>query len=510
MIEKAIETGCIEHAQGFLMLTVHEYGCGRGNRCWAYTGISVRMSLEVGLHKEMIYEEPTGTVLNLDRWYWYETRRRTFWDAFIHDKFAGASTGRPIILDHSDCEIMLPVDYNVLDLDSSDDFYQCSLNKTKLVHYHIVRDALGNITGIQCNHMNPELPEQKPLLKKIGWDSHIIEEVVILGRVTQLVNRGYNIDDGIYGPYKEKSDFEKLDKELDKWAEALPVQIRNTPANLEHFRELNSEYRSAKFLLGHVLHNSLLVLLNRPSLVIADMPALGQVTQEVQDRVHKSMDKCLAAADNVTVMLKDLCCQIDVIPPFITYLVYTTATVMVNSSFSVNPIESQKAKAALNEYFRFLAEMRVYWAMADKLYTMIHDLYSVHQKVIDMNQLSTIAPGSTSAATSWNNSSNNELTPSAGQSSGHSYDNSTYPYPCSSAIPMRKLPMAEVSLSTSDYTLDHGVEYNCAFATATSDVNNTNNNGFLQNMRGRSLLNDSSPSPFDVWIQQQQQAKKPS
>lgn len=154
--------------------------------------------------------------------------------------------------------------------------------------------------------------------------------------------------------------------------------------------------------------------------------------------------------------------------------------------------------------------MRVYWAMADKLYTMIHDLYSVHQKVIDMNQLSTIAPGSTSAATSWNNSSNNELTPSAGQSSGHSYDNSTYPYPCSSAIPMRKLPMAEVSLSTSDYTLDHGVEYNCAFATATSDVNNTNNNGFLQNMRGRSLLNDSSPSPFDVWIQQQQQAKKPS
>lgn len=168
--------------------------------------------------------------------------------------------------------------------------------------------------------------------------------------------------------------------------------------------------------------------------------------------------------------------------------------------------------------------MRVYWAMADKLYTMIHDLYTVHQKVVGMNQncLSSISPTteSSSAATSWENSnsgSNSELTTTT-TTTGPSLDN-IYPYPCSAAIPIRKLPMAEVSMSTSDYTLDQALNYNSSYisnatttttTTAPNDVNNTSNTGFLQNMRSRSLFNDQSLSPFDLWIQQQQQAKKPS
>lgn len=156
--------------------------------------------------------------------------------------------------------------------------------------------------------------------------------------------------------------------------------------------------------------------------------------------------------------------------------------------------------------------------MADKLYTMIHDLYTVHQKVVGMNQnsLSSISPAdSGSAATSWDNSGS-ELTTSTtdATTTGPSLD-TIYPYPCSAAIPMRKLPMAEVSLSTSDYTLEQALAYQSsltsnATTTTTNDASNTNSTGFLQNMRSRSLFNDQSLSPFDLWIQQQQQTKKPS
>ena len=355
LLADVIDQGSIEHVQGLLMLTIHEYGCGRGPRCWTYTGMGIRMAIELGLHKEAIFDETPGTILPMEKWYWYETRRKIFWSVFMHDKFSSAATGRPPILDPNDCENMMPIDYDILDIAEEKDIYQCSLSGYKLVHYRIIQDpATSELTGIQFNPLDARLPENKLYMSRVGWGSRILQESAILGKVTQLVNRGYNVENGVYGPYQENSEFAKLDRELDQWSDNLPMHCRNTPANLEHFRLRNNKYRSAKFVLAHILHNALVVLLNRPSLVIADMPGLGQVTQSVQDKVHISVEKCIAAADNVTVMLKDLCCQIDVIPPFITYLVYTTATVMVNSSFSSNLIESQKAKTALNEYFRVL------------------------------------------------------------------------------------------------------------------------------------------------------------
>lgn len=354
MIDQVIESPSMENVQGLIILVMNEYGCGRGPRCWMYTGIATRMSIEIGLYKEKIFEEGHNSVLPLERWFWYETRRKIFWASFMHDKFASASTGRPAVLDPNDCDIMLPVDFNVLESISGDDFYQASLDQTKLVHYHIVRDESTNIiTGIQMNPLDVNRPEHRLYLNRIGWDARIVQEAVLLGKVIQFVNRGSK-NAGAYTAYEKNSEFEKLDRELDKWVEGLPLQIRNTPANLERYRNLDS-VRSAQYVLGHILHNSLVVILNRPSLVVADMPGLSQVTQEIQDKVHKSMEKCLAAADNVTVILKDLCCQIEVVLPFISYSVYIAATVIVNNIFAMNGQENQKAESALKEYFRFLS-----------------------------------------------------------------------------------------------------------------------------------------------------------
>jgi hypothetical protein len=364
MIDQVIEKPSIDNCQGLLILSVNEYGCARGPRCWTYTGLAIRMAIELGLHKEKIFEEGNQSIIPLDRWYWYETRRKLFWEAFIHDKFASASTGRPSALNPLDCEILMPVDCNVLELESGNDFYQSNIDKTRLIHYHIIRDTSNNhaIKGVQYSQLDPTLPENKLYFNRLGWDSRILQEVVILDKVTQLVNRGYQQNgSSAYAPYEENSEFEKIDIELDQWIESLPLQIRNTPANLELYRS-SSTVRSAQFVLAHIMHNALIVLLNRPSLVIADMPGLGQVSQSVQDKVHRSMEKCLAAADNVTVMLKDLCCKIEVVPPFTAYLAYTTATVLVNSSFSMNLLESQKAEMALKAYFRFLAVSVCYFA----------------------------------------------------------------------------------------------------------------------------------------------------
>lgn len=104
----------------------------------------------------------------------------------------------------------------------------------------------------------------------------------------------------------------------------------------------------------HVLHNTLRVLLHRPSLVVADTLDTDLVQPEIKEFIHKSVDKCMAAVDNVTVLLKEIGNHKELMPPFLTYLAYTVATVVVSTSFSPRPEEAQKAKQALGVYFQFL------------------------------------------------------------------------------------------------------------------------------------------------------------
>lgn len=132
----------------------------------------------------------------------------------------------------------------------------------------------------------------------------------------------------------------------------------------------------------HILHNTLRVLLHRPTLVLADTTDNGVIHPEFKEFIQKSVDKCMAAVDNVTVLLNEIGTQIELMPPFLTYLAYTVATVVVSTSFSARKEESQKARQALGVYFRLLLAARSYWAMADKLYFMIRDLYAIHSNVL--------------------------------------------------------------------------------------------------------------------------------
>lgn len=354
LISQVIDNPSIENVQGLIILDMNEYGCGRGARIWMYSGLATRMAIEIGLHKEKVFEEGTRAFLPLEKWYWYETRRKVFWETLMHDKFTSAATGNPSVLDPKDCEIMLPVDIDVLDFKNGNDFYQASLDKTKLIHYHIVRDEMTNlITGIQMNPLDINLPEHRIYLNRVGWSSYILHGIVLLGKVSQFIN-SENDEDKPFAAYENNSEFEKLDNALDAWVEDLPLHVKNTPANLERYRNSN-DIKSVQYVLGHILHNSLVVLLHRPSLVVVDLPELNQVAQETQDKVHKSLEKCISAANDVTVMIKDLCCQIEVIPPFISYSVYISSTVIVNSIFTGNTQENKQAESALKEYFRFFS-----------------------------------------------------------------------------------------------------------------------------------------------------------
>ncbi|KAI8642680.1 fungal-specific transcription factor domain-containing protein [Parasitella parasitica] len=477
ILNQVIESPSMEHIQGLLILNLHEYGCARIPRCWMYSGIAIRMVAEIGLEKELMYEEAPGNVLPIDRWFWYENRRKLYWDTFLQDKLSSATTGKPQMMDHLDCNVLLPIYNSSLDLGSAGEFYQQNLGGTKLIRYNVHRDPLGAVTGIQMTPVDLASLEDNQahlLFQQVGLESRTNELFVLLGRITRFVNRGFK--DLIC--LENNQEFDQLNRALDDWERRLPHQLRNTPANLEYTRQAHS-FHSGQFVLAHMMHNALIVLLNRPSLVLADMPRLGQVTQTMRDKVCQSKEKCLAAADNITVMLKDLVHRFDIIPPSTIYFAYTTATVMVNNSFSVDPDERKKCEDALQEFYKFFEGMKVYWAMSDKMYFLVKDLYAIHMKVIDTVQKKQLAsaggssgggvgsPPSTSA-TAWNATMHDMIT--------------------------KSLPLTDTTLASEPWN-EYPFRYPSSghplpFQYAGSDLS----------LRGF--------SSFDLWLQQQQQDQR--
>ncbi|KAL7309863.1 hypothetical protein PS15m_010694 [Mucor circinelloides] len=498
MLNQVIETPSMEHVQGLLILNLHEFGCARSARCWMYSGMAIRMAFEMNLENELMFEETAGAILPVERWFWYENRRKLYWDTFLQDKLNSAMTGKSQMMDHLDSNVLLPIYNSSLNLDSTGEFYQQNLDGTKLVRYNVHRNPMGTVTGVQMTPVHlSALKSDAHLFSQVGLESRTNELYVLLGRIARLVNRGFK--DLIC--LENNAEFDELNQALDSWEARLPHQLKNSPANLEHFRQVHT-FQSGQFVLAHMLHNTLVVLLNRPSLILADMPNLGQVTQSMQDKVHQSKEKCLAAADNVTIMLKDLLSHFDIIPPSTIYFAYTTATVMVNISFNVDPQESKKCDTALQEYYKFFEGMKVYWAMSDKMYFLVKDLYAIHMKVIDTvqkNQLASVGGSSgheggattssfespvSSNATSWNVAST------------------------ASEVFTRRLPLADMTMISDSWSEEQPFRYPAAVA---ADMQNPPS---LQAIDRSHFFSSSaragggSISSFDLWLQQQQDQKR--
>jgi hypothetical protein len=203
------------------------------------------------------------------------------------------------------------------------------------------------VTGIQITPIDVPLPGQHPLFSRIDLKSHTTELYVFLGKVSELINRGYNDMD-----LSVNHDIEKLNQHLDVWESRLRPDQKYTPSNLAHYSK-ESSTDSGHFILAHVFYNALIVLLNRGSLVIADMPRFASTTQELQDEIMRNKSRCLSAANKITSMLNDFENKFDVIPPTCIYFTYISATVIINSSFSMDPEECKKAEDALNQYYKF-------------------------------------------------------------------------------------------------------------------------------------------------------------
>lgn len=260
MILRAVDEPAISNLQGLTLLCLHEYGCGRGPRSWMYGGMAIRMAMELGLHEDLDEDENGNDNHTLEKLIQQETRRRLFWTIYSIDKFSSAATGRPSSLQDAFCTAFLPAK---VDDYSSNQYYTETLDKSRFVLLNVngleesqlmsstLMNGCGSLDSSQDSASPPSasaaplVPSRRPPLNCYAY---LIRATSLLGRVTAFINARKDQRNPM-PPCHPDSEFSKLDHAIGEWYEQLPMQLRNTPANFEKYKEVNRHKNSRQFIL---------------------------------------------------------------------------------------------------------------------------------------------------------------------------------------------------------------------------------------------------------------------
>ncbi|KAF9909228.1 hypothetical protein BX616_011255 [Lobosporangium transversale] len=383
----SVDVPTVSNVQALLFLSMFEYGAARGPRAWMFGGMAIRMAQELGLNRE-----DSSPVFNLKGdWVLRETRRRTFWACFIMDVLASSSSGRPRMIDERDCEVLLPSEDNAWHearpvvtemLEEEND----SEGLSSVKHETDADDTGSNNapdswpgTSTKKNGSSSAQPskedEASQKCHSLSSFAYLIRILAILGKVSQYVNRPRTKKS--IPPNEPGSEFAIIDAALAAWLQSVPSQFGYSPDNT---RMLKDRGEGCIIIFMHVVYHTSVVLLHRPILA-ADKASFPMDPEFVEN----STKRCAEAAAKVSEVLEFVTAQN--YPPriyissFFAYPVFTTATIHITNAFASDPAIAAKARRNLSIHVKILQTMKTYWAMADKFFYIIRDLYSIQSKI---------------------------------------------------------------------------------------------------------------------------------
>ncbi|PIG85690.1 hypothetical protein AARAC_007135 [Aspergillus arachidicola] len=90
LLELEFDCPSVTTVQTLVLLSNHEAACTEDTRGWLYSGMAMRLSLDLGLHLEMSPYIENGTISHQDA----EVRRMVFWGVYLNEQFWGFYLGR--------------------------------------------------------------------------------------------------------------------------------------------------------------------------------------------------------------------------------------------------------------------------------------------------------------------------------------------------------------------------------------------------------------------------------
>ncbi|KAK7446298.1 hypothetical protein VKT23_014504 [Stygiomarasmius scandens] len=257
---------------GLLLLAWANFGMNSESGFWQYTGMAIRMAIDMGLHEvSEIYETPAHVVRT----------RLLFWSLFITDRIIAFSTGRPVSISEEIIEIPLPSD----------------------------EDLTPDPAEMPPTDPNTQLPPQPNAFV------YLVRLMVLCGRIGNVLNGRRGRARTLVGPYQgfgsvagggnepgsgHDDVLAELQKQLVQYYAELPEAMRWT---VDAFRCQEARGHGGVFLTLHLWANAVLALVYHPELLTnpngTETPMTSRMDRSLKLSLASSrvISECLVFAD---------------------------------------------------------------------------------------------------------------------------------------------------------------------------------------------------------------------
>ncbi|KAJ6095733.1 hypothetical protein N7486_006479 [Penicillium sp. IBT 16267x] len=104
LLEIELDSPCVATVQALVLMSCHEGASNRDARGWLYSGMSMRLAFDLGLHIDMTLYVKQGDISQREA----DVRRAAFWGSYVADHFWGFYLGRPFRMNAGDVSVPKP------------------------------------------------------------------------------------------------------------------------------------------------------------------------------------------------------------------------------------------------------------------------------------------------------------------------------------------------------------------------------------------------------------------
>lgn len=236
-LDKNLGNFVLPLVQSRLVLGLYFFAVGDAGRAWDLAGAGLRSASALKLNLESGIQdiEHERFDYGLARSGFIECRRRTFWSAYIMDRFNGFCSGHLSVIHNNDCLLRLPVREEIYERQGS---AETPFFENDIVNPALARDA------------------DRSQLGAMGYHAQISS---IWGEVLANIYRSSHRRDFDY-PQNYEEFYGQLNCQLDRWMISLPPELTSSRENTD--RSIREGYIGTYIGL-HTLYHATLMKLNR-------------------------------------------------------------------------------------------------------------------------------------------------------------------------------------------------------------------------------------------------------
>ncbi|KAK8169093.1 fungal-specific transcription factor domain-containing protein [Phyllosticta citrichinensis] len=95
------EEADVDYIETLLVMSFYSHALNRKNSAYTYAGLALRLSLTLGLHRNITYDKNTSAIA-------IENRRRVWWTVYTFDRLCSSKLGHPVMIRDEDIDAPYP------------------------------------------------------------------------------------------------------------------------------------------------------------------------------------------------------------------------------------------------------------------------------------------------------------------------------------------------------------------------------------------------------------------